>query len=142
MQMANGFDSAGQYEVSTWRGIEYGTRKFKDGEVVTVADIPATTLYTFYRFHMVKALRPSDVRPSAVRTPTPAASGARPVAASSVEPQPRNEGGVLTLPRPPRDRKWLATATIEELRKECEERHLDTSGDKGQLRSRLHPLVG
>ena len=161
MRMAHGFDSTAQYQVSTWRGIEYGGRDFKDGDVVTVADIPATTLYTFYRFHMVApvaaladAAPPAGAAPPATPSTSPSVRDTRAVAAStavhastvassgiSVEPQPRHEAGVNTLPRPSRDRKWLASANTEELRQECEVRGLDTRGDKSQLRGRLFPLV-
>lgn len=145
MLMSQGFDPAAQYKVSTWRGIEHGIRQYRDGEVITVADVPATTLFTFYRFHQVVKVPPATISQSASGPQAvPAATRATlPAQVSSVQPQQRSEGGDATPPTPPLlDRQRLASASMTELKRECEVRGLDSSGDRNQLRARLFALVG
>lgn len=153
----HGFDPAAQYRVTDWRGFTHDGRQYRENELVSTAQIPADILFTLMRFGTVR--KHTTAGASTVDTPhatptSPSAPGTQATAATatpvltstasigiSVEPQPRHEAGV-TATHPPRDRKWLATATTDELRQECEVRGLDTRGDKSQLRGRLFPLVG
>lgn len=151
----HGFDPAAQYQVTNWRGFTHDGRQYCENELVSTAQIPADILFTLLRFGTVRKHTTAGIATPLRATPTsPSVPGTRAAAATatpvltstassgiSVEPQPRHEAGV-TATHQPRDRKWLATATTDELRQECEVRGLDTRGDKSQLRGRLFPLVG
>lgn len=120
-QYQYGFDPNSQYQVCTWRGFDHDARRYNHGDVVTVADIPATTLFTLYRFRSVEK-----------------------VVHSVPKTQPRSTGGDDASSPSPRDRvaESLESLTAKQLKRMCEERGIDADGDKSQLRDRILAVVG
>lgn len=62
--LRNGFDSDAAYRVCTWRGFEHGSRQYRLGDVVTTAEIDASTLFTLHRFRFVEKVQSAPVAKS------------------------------------------------------------------------------
>jgi hypothetical protein len=116
----NGFDPAASYRVCTWRGFEHGTRQYKLDEVVTTAEIDATTLFTLYRFRFVEKVAGAVV---AAKPPVQSVQPAAPAKPKSLAAR------VISMP-------------LEELRRLCRVKGLDDSGKEADLRDRLLAVVG
>lgn len=122
----NGFDPEAAYRVCTWRGFRHGTRQYKLGDVVTVADIDDATLFTLYRFRSVEKIAAISKQPA----PMPVSSSAQPARQSAMSSLAESVAASL---------EGLG---INELKKLCKARGLDAHGNENTLRNRLLAMVG
>lgn len=126
----NGFDPKAAYRVCTWRGFRHGTRQYKLGDVVTVADIDDATLFTLYRFRSVEKIATEALPISKHAAPMPVSSSAQPARQSAMSSLAESVAASL---------EGLG---INELKKLCKARGLDAHGNENTLRDRLLAMVG
>lgn len=126
----NGFDPEAAYRVCTWRGFRHGTRQYKLGDVVTVAEVDAPTLFTLYRFRSVEKMAAETSPVLKEAAPMPVSSSAQPARQLAMSSLAESVAASL---------EGLG---ISELKKLCKSRGLDANGNENTLRNRLLAMVG